>query len=85
MRERLLGGEGLAPDSEPAPNDRERTLLREALAELAALAREVEAGTPPDLLGVRLEAACGLLGEITGEITPQSVLDAIFDGFCIGK
>lgn len=85
LRERLLGGADPAPDSEPAPNDRECAILLDAQAELDALAAGVEAGIPPDLLGVRLETACGLLGEITGEITPQSVLDAIFDGFCIGK
>lgn len=84
LRRRFLSG-GAVPDSEPVPNDREKALLAEALHELDALAADLEAGLPPDLLGVRLETACASLDGITGAITPQAVLDAIFDGFCIGK
>ena len=85
LRRRLLSGKDMAPDSEPVPNDRECALLTKALAELSELAAGVEAGLPPDLLSVRLESACGSLGDITGEITADGVLNAIFDGFCIGK
>ena len=36
-------------------------------------------------LGLRLEAACAHLADITGEITPEEVLATIFETFCIGK
>jgi tRNA modification GTPase len=40
---------------------------------------------PYDLLGVRLETACSKLDAITGTISSDEVLNAIFDDFCIGK
>jgi len=85
LRARLLGH---GPDLDagvPVPNDRESALLALAGAELEDLASDVRGGVPPDLLGVRLEGACARLSEITGEITPDEVLNAIFEGFCIGK
>lgn len=85
LRARLLAEYEDPPDSEPVPNDRECALLVAAGEELAALASDLTAGVPPDLLGVRLETACAYLAGITGEITPDAVLDAVFDGFCIGK
>jgi len=85
LRARLLAEHEDPPDSEPVPNDRECALLVAAGEELAALASDLAAGVPPDLLGVRLETACAYLDGITGEITPGAILDAVFDGFCIGK
>jgi tRNA modification GTPase len=85
LRGRLLAGSDAPPDSEPVPNDRECALLAQAASELSELAAGVRAGLPPDLLGVRLESACEHLGAITGEITPDEILNTIFDGFCIGK
>ncbi|KAF0233572.1 MAG: tRNA modification [Desulfovibrionaceae bacterium] len=85
LRARLLGSDAAPPESEPVPNDRECALLAQAREELSLLAADLEAGVPPDLLGVRLETACAHLAAITGEITPDGVLNAVFDGFCIGK
>ena len=39
----------------------------------------------PELLAVDLRDALYALGEITGETTPDDVLDVIFSSFCIGK
>ena len=50
-----------------------------------ALADDAGAGLPYDILGVRLEAACRLLSELTGEIAPEAVLQDIFSRFCLGK
>lgn len=85
LRARLLAGNEAPSDSEPVPNDRECALLVAAGLELATLASDLKEGVPPDLLGVRLETACDHLAGITGEITSGAILDAVFDGFCIGK
>ncbi|GFK95402.1 tRNA modification GTPase MnmE [Fundidesulfovibrio magnetotacticus] len=85
LRERILGGGEPVESRGPAPSERERALLSLALEELSALTADLAAGTPPDLLGVRLETACGHLSAITGEIAPDEVLRSVFDGFCIGK
>jgi tRNA modification GTPase len=40
---------------------------------------------PPEILAVDIMAAATALGSITGEVTGEDVLDAIFRDFCIGK
>jgi len=40
---------------------------------------------PLDLLALELREALDALGRVTGETTPDEVLDAIFSRFCIGK
>ena len=86
LRRRLAEAAGGEPQAgELAPNLRQAQAMRLALDELEALALDIEARVPYDLLGVRLETACMRLGEITGEIAAQDVLDAVFDTFCIGK
>ena len=85
LRARLIAAGGEPEPGEAAPNERQARALTAADAELVALAEDLDAGQPFDILGVRLEAACALLAEITGDITPAGVLEAVFESFCIGK
>jgi len=39
----------------------------------------------PELLAFDLRESLAALGEITGETTPEDLLDIIFSQFCIGK
>ena len=39
----------------------------------------------PEFLAVDLREALHAIGEITGETTPEDILDRIFASFCIGK
>lgn len=85
MRERLLAGDGALDPDVPAPSDREAACLAAAREELEGLLTDIRAGLPYDLLGVRLETAGRLLADVTGETTPEAVLNAVFSHFCIGK
>jgi len=40
---------------------------------------------PTDLIVIHINAILNCLGEVTGEITTDEVLDAVFGRFCIGK
>lgn len=85
IRERILKGSGEPDPDELVPNSRQAVTLKRALAELEELVHDIDMQIPYDLLGVRLEAATSALSEITGEITPQEVLNSIFENFCVGK
>ncbi len=45
----------------------------------------VESGGPAEIIAFELGTLMESLAEITGEITPDDVLDSIFNRFCIGK
>ena len=40
---------------------------------------------PTDLIVIHINSILNLLGEITGEITTDEILDVVFSRFCIGK
>ena len=85
IKSRAPGGFAEPGAESAAPNMRQSRALRAALDELAGLEQEAAANVPYDLLSVRLETACAKLSEITGEIAPDDVLNAVFERFCIGK
>ncbi|MEM1054720.1 MAG: tRNA uridine-5-carboxymethylaminomethyl(34) synthesis GTPase MnmE [Bacteroidota bacterium] len=77
-------------DSEPesgvlVTNERHRQLLTTARGAVGRARAHAEAGTSGDLLALDLRAALDALGRITGAVTPDDVLGAIFGRFCIGK
>ncbi len=45
----------------------------------------VKAGLPMDLMAVDIKDALDSLGEVTGEISSEDLLDHIFSNFCVGK
>ncbi|MFN2268260.1 MAG: GTP-binding protein, partial [Desulfonatronovibrio sp.] len=67
------------------PNLRQKKCLEKASTELKKLVDETFSGIPYDLLASRLDYACSELDQVTGSITPDDVLNSIFDNFCIGK
>jgi tRNA modification GTPase len=56
--------------------------VRDCLSHVRALLDE---RAPFELVGVELAEATAALGEITGETTPEDVLQHIFARFCVGK
>lgn len=64
---------------------RQKSLLDRTVAALDEVLKGLDAGMPVDLISVDLQDALYALGEITGEITTEEVLDAVFGGFCVGK
>ena len=61
----------------------QRDSLRRACDALASLTSEFERS--PEFLSIDLREAIACLGEITGETTPDHILEQIFANFCIGK
>lgn len=64
---------------------RQAAALDKAATILDELAGDIRAHVPYDLCGVRLDGACAALMDVTGQSTPEAILDAIFASFCIGK
>jgi len=65
--------------------ERHREALSRALEALSAARNSVASAMPPEIIVVDVALAAEALGEITGEVHSEDVLDAIFREFCIGK
>lgn len=66
-------------------NARHYDLLRRASGALNSSGELVREGVSEEIVLSKLYEALRLLGEITGETTPEAILSQIFSSFCIGK
>jgi tRNA modification GTPase len=67
------------------PNLRQKLLLEDSLRASETINRELENGTPMELIAIHLREAIDSLGQILGTNVKVDVLDEIFSRFCIGK
>ena len=84
----ILTGFGKDPiDNETAivPNLRQKLLLEDSLRASEITHRELENGTPMELIAIHLQEAIDSLGQILGTNVKVDVLNEIFSRFCIGK
>ncbi len=65
--------------------ERHRDALTIALGALKNARTSALSMMPPEIVAVDIMAAAAALGSITGEVSADDVLDAIFRNFCIGK
>jgi tRNA modification GTPase len=80
----------LAGDGNPAAEivisrERHRDALAHALEALRSARLSLMSRMPPEIVAVDVALAAEWLGSITGEVSTEDVLDAIFREFCIGK
>jgi tRNA modification GTPase len=66
-------------------NIRHHTCLEKAKESIITVIETINNGGTNDLLIIDLKKTINILGEITGEITTEDILDSIFSKFCIGK
>lgn len=79
----LLGGAPITADQAMITRLHQKDSLRRACAALERML--AAADQSPEFLAIDLREALHALGEITGETTPEDLLDIIFSTFCVGK
>jgi tRNA modification GTPase len=84
MTSALTGHEAMR-DTPAVTNIRHAALLSRAAAALRRAAAAAADGTPEEFVAADVNDARAALEEVTGARTPDDVLRAIFDRFCIGK
>jgi tRNA modification GTPase len=85
IRGRLMPERMEAGDSVLVTNLRHAAALERALQGVEQARRSVEEGRAGELIAMDLRIAADALGEITGVITTDEILERIFAEFCIGK
>ncbi|MDC7221068.1 MAG: tRNA uridine-5-carboxymethylaminomethyl(34) synthesis GTPase MnmE [Spirochaetales bacterium] len=84
VSKRLLEGK-LPPEGAVIDSLRQKELLEEAADCLVRFREGMEQGMPMDVLSEDLRNALNCLGEITGEVGTEDILDTMFSRFCVGK
>jgi tRNA modification GTPase len=64
---------------------RQHDALANVERSLCAAITALRQQTPPDLVAVDVQAALDHVAAVTGQVTTEDVLDAVFREFCIGK
>ncbi|MGZ5220644.1 MAG: tRNA uridine-5-carboxymethylaminomethyl(34) synthesis GTPase MnmE, partial [Chitinophagaceae bacterium] len=59
--------------------------LKEAAKSLTDIQAGLDSKLPGDLLALDIRRCLHYLGEITGQVSNEDMLDYIFSKFCIGK
>jgi len=66
-------------------SERQRENLSRAATSLSAAKMAIGEGLPLDIVSMDIQEALEALGELTGEVTTDDILDRIFGSFCVGK
>ena len=66
-------------------NARHYDLMRGIAADITRIEEGLAGGLPTDLVAIDVRSALDKLGQLTGTITDNDVLNTIFGKFCIGK
>ncbi|MFP4035349.1 MAG: tRNA uridine-5-carboxymethylaminomethyl(34) synthesis GTPase MnmE, partial [Desulfovermiculus sp.] len=85
IRDRIVGRAPEPSGHELVPNLRQRDLLDRVMKSLDEASQALDSGMPADVILVPVQDAVSGLGEITGEVSTEDILERIFSKFCIGK
>lgn len=82
---RLVLTKEVATDSPIVSNARHYEALKGSYDSLSAVVEGLSTGITTDFVAMDIRRALAYLGEITGDISTDDLLDTIFSKFCIGK
>ena len=66
-------------------NERQQEALVAAVSKLRSAGAALEANVPHEMVLLDLYAALSRVGELTGEVVTDDILERIFSTFCVGK
>ena len=85
IRQTILGKVTGLDEGTVVNNIRHKTALENAGKELESFIESVRQELPLEIQALHLRSSMNFLGEITGVVTTEDILDRIFNEFCIGK
>ena len=80
-----VAGPGINTENIIITNIRHYEALLQVMESLTRVEEGLNNNLQEDLIALDIRQAIHYLGEITGEITTDEILDSIFSNFCIGK
>ena len=83
--DRVIKGDTDLPQSHIAPNLRHKEALEEAMTSLKNSLNLLKESALYDIIAFEIRSALNALGQITGEVATEDILERIFSQFCLGK
>lgn len=85
LAKEMTGGRLKEAEGNIITSERHYNLLLRTRDKLGSAIQSMEKREPSEFLALHLRGALDSLGEMTGEVTTDAILDEIFSKFCIGK
>lgn len=85
IRNMLISDRSLENEEIVITSVRQRNVLMRTVASLKSAINSIEQSAGDEIIALDLRLALDTLGEITGEVTSEDILNHIFGNFCIGK
>ncbi len=85
IKEIVLGKEKVDRNQAGLGSQRQKKAVDDALEALSSTISATKQNLPLDAVSQDLEESLFHLGEITGEVSPDDILQSIFSRFCVGK
>lgn len=85
MSEAVLGGRAQVPEGAIVTNIRQKQALESARESLDRAVKAVESELSEELIAIEVKESIDCIGEITGEVVTDDILEKIFSRFCVGK
>lgn len=81
----VCGMDKIEPDSAIVANERQRSLISEALCALREADEALQSGLTFDAVGILIDDAISSLLSLSGEKVSDHVINEVFSRFCVGK
>jgi tRNA modification GTPase len=72
-------------DAQILTNTRHRNILDQTKNFLLHVKKSLKANLPSEFIAADLKSALDTIGELTGQVTTEDILNEIFSEFCVGK
>ena len=66
-------------------NERHRNIIKKAIINVEKAEESLKNGMPIDIVAISIKDILSNLGEITGDVASEEIIDEIFARFCLGK
>ena len=66
-------------------NERHRNIIKKAITNVEKAEESLKNGMPIDIVAISIKDILSNLGEITGDVASEEIIDEIFARFCLGK
>ncbi len=85
LKELFFSGEGVKAEDGLLGNTRHKNALFQAKEAMGQCLVTIRTRMPEDFISLDLQDANRALGEITGDVADEEIIDRIFTKFCLGK